>query len=42
MRGGEGTTVTLYALNNDPPYVFRVDAINDNGLTVGTGTAEAP
>lgn len=34
--------LTLYSLNHEPPYHFRVDAVNESGVTDGTATAEAP
>jgi hypothetical protein len=42
VRGRDGTAATLYSLNNDPPYTFRVDALNATGRTVGTGTETTP
>lgn len=40
VSGGETATATLYSLNNDPPYFFRVDAFNDSGVTSGASRAE--
>ena len=42
IRGGASTTMTLYSLNNDPPYHFRLDAMNASGITQGAATASAP
>jgi hypothetical protein len=41
INAGEAATVTLYCLNNDPPYFFRIDAINSGGRTKSTQTAAA-
>jgi hypothetical protein len=42
VRGDGETTVTLYSLNSEPPYYFRVDAISERGITPGESIAEAP
>ena len=42
VRPSEGTTITLYTLNTDPAYYFRVDAINENGMTSGDAIIAAP
>lgn len=41
VRGKDAHELTLYSLNAAPPYFFRVDALNENGLTPGTHIAEA-
>jgi hypothetical protein len=38
----DATAVTLYCLSSDPPYAFRIDTINDNGLTRGGSTVTTP
>jgi hypothetical protein len=42
VRGGQARELTMYSLNAEPPYYFRVDAINENGVTEGTDVTEAP
>jgi len=42
INHADATSVTLYCLSSDPSYVFRIDTINDNGLTKGAVTAAAP
>jgi hypothetical protein len=42
IRGGEKKELTLYCLNNDPGYTFRMDAINDSGRTEGEAAAQVP
>jgi hypothetical protein len=42
IRGGDKSELTLYCLNNDPPYTFRIDAINDTGRTPGEAAAHVP
>ncbi|MEA2733560.1 MAG: xylan 1,4-beta-xylosidase, partial [Humisphaera sp.] len=39
--GGKGK-LTLYCLNGEPPYFFRIDAMNPSGRTMGGASAEAP
>lgn len=41
INGGDAAAVTLYCLNNDPPYFFRIDAINSGGRTISIQTAAA-
>ena len=42
VRQSDGTKITLYSLNSEPPYYVRVDAINDAGMTAGSAIAQAP
>jgi hypothetical protein len=42
VRGGETGELTLYSLNSEPPYFFRVDAINENGIAEGKEISKAP
>jgi hypothetical protein len=42
VRGGEKDRLTLYCLNHDPAYFFRIDAINDSGRTEGRAAAQVP
>jgi hypothetical protein len=42
VAGGDATGVTLFGLNNDPPYHFRIDAINAAGRTTGEIDVTAP
>jgi hypothetical protein len=42
VRPREGTRVTLHGLNSAPGYHFRVDAINDAGVTMAHETASTP
>lgn len=42
VNSGDATSVTLYCLNNDRPFTFVVDAMNDAGRTAGTVGAETP
>jgi xylan 1,4-beta-xylosidase len=42
VHGAAETDVTLYCLNGDPPYHFRVDAINESGVTRGDEVVAAP
>lgn len=42
VRGGDVKELTLYSLNSEPPYYFRVDAINENGVSEGAGVAKTP
>ena len=42
IRGATTNLLTLYSLNNEPGYFFRIDALNDSGTTVGTETIPAP
>lgn len=42
VRGGETAELTMYSLNAEPPYYFRVDATNENGVTEGREVAETP
>jgi xylan 1,4-beta-xylosidase len=39
VRSNESTNITLYSLNHDPPYFFRVDSMNDAGVTQGAVTS---
>jgi hypothetical protein len=39
VRADQRTEITLYSLNSEPAYFFRVDALNDAGVTVGTVTS---
>jgi hypothetical protein len=40
VRGTDARELTIYSLNAEPPYFFRVDAINEAGTTTGTGVAK--
>jgi xylan 1,4-beta-xylosidase len=40
--GGEKTSLTLFNLNDAPPYFFRIDALNASGRTKSEAFAEAP
>jgi xylan 1,4-beta-xylosidase len=42
VRGRDVSEVTLFSLNNDPPYHFRVDAMNGSGMRRGATTVVAP
>ncbi len=42
VRPDDGTHVTLYGLNDEPAYHFRIDAVNDSGITPGQVTMSAP
>ncbi len=42
LRGGDVRELTLYNLNHAPPYHFRVDAINDGGVTPSGARANVP
>jgi hypothetical protein len=42
VRGGDSNALTLYSLNHQPGYFFRIDAMNDGGATVGTDVVSAP
>ncbi len=39
---GETKEITLYCLNDQPPYHLRIDAVNASGLTKGDASAIAP
>ncbi|HTL30912.1 MAG TPA: family 43 glycosylhydrolase [Tepidisphaeraceae bacterium] len=42
VRGGESKELTMYSLNHEPGYYFRIDSLNDSGVTSGAETTEAP
>ena len=42
VRGGESSELKLFSLNHEPGYFFRIDSLNDSGITPGRETAEAP
>ncbi len=42
VRGGDARELTLYNLNHAPAYHFRIDAINDGGVTRSSKTADVP
>jgi hypothetical protein len=42
LRAVPNPEVTLYTLNNDPPYFFTVDALNDSAVTNGTDIQKTP
>jgi hypothetical protein len=42
VNGGDATSVTLYCLGSEASYSFRVDAMNESGLSHGVSTAAAP
>ncbi|MDQ3439372.1 MAG: hypothetical protein M3478_03370, partial [Planctomycetota bacterium] len=39
---GDARELTLYNLNHAPAYHFRIDAINDGGVTRSSKTADVP
>jgi hypothetical protein len=42
VPGGKAKELKLYNLNGEPPYVFRIDALNASGRTVSTTYAQTP
>jgi hypothetical protein len=42
VAGGKTGELTLYCLNGEPPYYFRIDALNAAGRTIGEIVAQAP
>jgi hypothetical protein len=42
VRGGKTVELVMSSLNSEPPYYFRVDATNENGVMQGQDVAEAP
>ena len=42
VQGGKSKELKLYNLNAEPGYVFRVDALNASGRTIGNEIVEAP
>ena len=41
IPGGKTSELTLYCLNNEPTYFFRIDALNAGGRTTGEVVVEA-
>jgi hypothetical protein len=41
VMNGQTTDITIYSLNEKPAYFFRVDAMNDSGLTEGASVVGA-
>jgi xylan 1,4-beta-xylosidase len=42
IHGGQITSLTLYSLNAEPGYDFRIDAMNDSGKAIGSSIAHVP
>ena len=42
VNDGRRTEETLHCLSGQPAYFFRVDALNESGMTSGTETVECP
>ena len=42
VKGADTRELTLYNLNHAPPYHFRIEAVNDGGVTASPAAAAAP
>jgi xylan 1,4-beta-xylosidase len=42
VMNGKAKELKLYNLNGQPPYVFRIDALNASGRTMSEARADAP
>jgi beta-xylosidase len=42
VKNGSSHALTIYSLNHKPKYFFRIDSLNDSGITSGNEIVQAP